>query len=76
MNCVSHQPDQKASGPSQVVVALLASETVLASDSLESTVASESALQAEMNRRAEIITDVLAGIMEQPATFRHWGLNE
>lgn len=76
MNCVSHQPDQKASGPSQVVVALLTSETVLVSDSIESTVASEQALQAEMNRRAEVITDVLAGIMEQPTAFRHWGLNE
>lgn len=76
MNCVSHQPDQTASGPSQVVVALLASETVLVSDNVASTVASEQMLQAEMNRRAEVITDVLAGIMEQPATFRHWGLNE
>jgi len=76
MNCVSHQPTETASGPSQVVVTLITSETVLSSDSVENAAASELALQAEMNRRAEVITDVLAGIMEKPAPFRHWGLNE
>lgn len=76
MNCVSHQPAKPASGPSQVVVALNASETVLLSGTAENPDVSELVLQAEINQRAEVITGVLAGIMEQPAAFRHWGLNE
>jgi hypothetical protein len=58
------------------VVTLIATETATLSKSGENIVVSERALQAEMNRRAEVITDVLARIMEQPAAFRHWGLNE
>jgi hypothetical protein len=76
MNCVSHQPAKPASGPSQVVVTISASETVLLSGTVEDPDVSELVFQEEMNRRAEVITDVLAGIMEQPAAFRHWGLNE
>jgi hypothetical protein len=76
MNCVSHQPAESAKGPSQVVVTLIATETATLYNSTENIVVSERALQAEMNRRAEVITDVLARIMEQPAAFRHWGLNE
>jgi hypothetical protein len=76
MNCVSFQPAKPASGPSQVVVSISASETVLLTGTARNPVVSERALQEDMNRRAEVITDVLAGIMEQPAAFRHWGLNE
>lgn len=76
MNCVSHQPDEPASGPSQVVVSFIATETVRLTDPAESAAVNELAFEEEMTRRAEIITDVLAGIMEQPAAFRHWGLNE
>jgi len=76
MNCVSHQPAETASGPSQVVVTLITSETVIFSGTAENPDVSELVLEEEMNRRAEAMTDVLAGIIEQPAAFRHWGLNE
>jgi hypothetical protein len=76
MNCLPNQMNEQVSGRSQVVVSLIASETRLLSSSAEIPVVSELALEEEMNRRAGVITDVLARIMEQPAAFRHWGLNE
>lgn len=76
MNCASHQPDPAAGGPSQVVVTLLASDALHPTAGTGTTAVNELVLREEMNRRAEVITDVLAGIMDQPAAFRHWGLNE
>jgi len=76
MNCQPCPSIEQASGQSQVVVSLSASETTLLPDDTGSTAVDELPLEAEMNRRAGVITDVLARIMEQPAAFRHWGLNE
>lgn len=78
MNC---QPSQnmnvdQASGQGQVVVALLASDTTLLSTTTGTTAVDEIVIEAEMHRRAGVITDVLARIMEEPTPRRHWGLNE
>jgi hypothetical protein len=76
MNCLPNQITEQASGRSQVVVSLIASESAFPSSNPENPVISELELEAEMNRRAGMITDVLARIMEEPAACRHWGLNE
>ena len=76
MNCLPNQIANAASGQSQVVASLLASEATFRSNSSEHGDFNELELEAEMHRRAGVITDVLAKIMEEPAAFRHWGLNE
>ena len=76
MNCVSHQPEKPASGPSQVVVSVMASETTLLSGPVLNLAVDELILENELKRRAEAITDVLTEIMDQPTSYRHWGLNE
>lgn len=76
MNCLPNRTTEQASGQDQVLVSLIASETTLLSSADENPVLNELALEAEMNRRAGVITDVLARIMEEPVAFRHWGLNE
>ncbi len=76
MSCLPNQITKPASGKSQVVVSLITSETTLLSSNEDHPALNELALEAEMNRRAGVITDVLAQIMEEPVAFRHWGLNE
>jgi len=76
MNCLPNQVTEPASGRSQVVVSIIASESTFLFDNPGHPVVSELELEAEINRRAGVITDVLAGIMDEPAAFRHWGLNE
>jgi len=76
MNSLSNQVTEQASERSQVVLSLLASKSTFLSSNSEDPTVSELELEAEMNRRADMITDVLAKIMEEPAAFRHWGLNE
>jgi hypothetical protein len=76
MNCLPNQITKPASGQSQVVVSLIASRTTLLSSTADHPALNELVLEAEMNRRAGVITDVLAQIMEEPVAFRHWGLNE
>ena len=76
MNRLSNQTAQQASERSQVALSFLASETTFLSSSNESLAIRELELEAEMKRRAGVMTDVLAKIMEEPAPFRHWGLNE
>lgn len=68
-------PDPNGEGK-PVVIALVASEVAFPPGDLESVIITELVLEAEMNRRAAVITDVLAGIIEHPAPPRHWGLNE
>lgn len=75
MNCASNQLTGQAGGHSQVVVSFIAAEAG-ALGNIESPVTDELALEAEIHRRAEVITSVLAGIMDEPASYRHWGLNE
>jgi hypothetical protein len=76
MNCLPNRMTEPASGQGQVVVSLIASETTLPSGTADNPALNELVLEAEMNRRAGVITDVLAQIMEEPVAFRHWGLNE
>ena len=76
MNCVSHQPDKRAGGPSQVARSLPPSNSVILSVTIGTVPVSEPVLEAEMTRRAEVITETLTGIIEEPAAFRYWGLNE
>jgi hypothetical protein len=78
MNSLPIKPDEFASEQSKGTVSLFASETTFIAGTAETPAVHPLALEAEMNRRAEVITDVLARIMEQPApaAYRHWGLNE
>ena len=76
MNCLPNQITQRVSGSSPVVVSLIASETTIVSGRTGNFTNGELAFEAEMTQRAEVITNVLAKIMEQPSAFRHWGLNE
>lgn len=59
-----------------LAIVLVASESISPTDNGESFIASELVLEAEMSRRAAVITEVLARIIDHPAPPRHWGLNE
>jgi hypothetical protein len=76
MSRLPNQITEQASGQSQVVLSFIASGTTTPSSKPEHLAVNELELEAEMNRRAGVITDVLARIMEEPVAFRHWGLNE
>jgi len=76
MNCLPNSTNQPAGGPDQAVVSLVESETTFSSGESEEFTVKELVFEAELHRRAEVITDVLAHIMDDPATYRHWGLNE
>ena len=76
MNCMPDEIAPKAGGHGHAVLSFIASETTTLTSSPEALVARELELEAEMNRRAQVMTEVLARIMEEPAAFRHWGLNE
>jgi hypothetical protein len=76
MNCSQPEITEQASRHSQVAVSLIAAETTNISGVTEHPLLNAQEFEEEMNRRAGVITDVLARIMEQPAALRHWGLNE
>jgi hypothetical protein len=76
MNCLPNMPTEPASGRNQVVVSVITSETTFLSSEPGNATFSELELEAEMHRRAGVITDVLARIIERPAAPRYWGLNE
>jgi len=76
MNRPSNQVAQETGEHSQVAICLLAAEVTPLSNSPEILAIRELELEAEMQRRAGVMTDVLARIMEESTAFRHWGLNE
>jgi len=76
MNCPPNMTTEPASGRNQVVVSLISSETTFLAGEPENPATSEPELEAEMHRRADVITDVLARIIERPVAPRYWGLNE
>ena len=76
MNCLPNSTTESAGAPDQAVVSLVASEATFSSGDSDEFTVSELVFEAELHRRAEVITDVLARIIDEPAPFRHWGLNE
>jgi len=76
MNGLSNKATEQAGERDQVVVSLSTSETKAFASDPEEPVVSELVIEAEMIRRADAMTDVLARIIQRPAAPRHWGLNE
>jgi hypothetical protein len=76
MNYLPNRTTEQASGHDQAVVSLIGSQTALLSSNGGNPIVNELALEEEMNRRAGLITDVLARIMEQPTAQRHWRWEE
>lgn len=76
MNCPQNKSVEPACGRDQVEPPLVSSEATFLALGSGIHIGSEPELEAEMDRRAGAITEVLARIMEQPKAFRHWGLNE
>jgi len=76
MKCAPDTKIEPAGGAGPVAVAVVTTDAFLVGGDFASPITSELELEAEMNRRASAMTDVLARIMERPTTPRHWGLNE
>lgn len=70
----------KSTGPlvpsEQIAVTLLLTEKVVRTDVADDAAAEGRKLEAELDRRANAMTSILAGIMDRPAANRYWGLNE
>ena len=75
MNCLPNNTSERTSGSSQVVVALIATETTVLSTT-GNTPISGLTVEEKLQRRAEAMTDVLTEIMDRPVAQRFWGLNE
>ena len=75
MKCLNETPEQ-ASGGKQTFVSIVASETITVAGDSANPPLDERELEAEVERRASAMTEVLVGIIEHPAAPRYWGLNE
>jgi hypothetical protein len=76
MNNPLNQTTEQAGGAGQVAGSLLTTQVTIRTGGAGNFEGKELALEQEMHRRADAMTEVLKKIMDRPAAPRFWGLNE